>query len=114
MSIAPGMTFNAGNQIQTTQGAGQAADFISGGVGFMNNGRLALDSAAPAANANFDQGIAQNASGAYHFTTTPSASDTWIAGVRVSALGQLVIQTAAVVDYSNGQGITTPGRLAAI
>lgn len=108
------MTFNGGDQIQTTQGAGQVPDFISGGVGFMNTGRLALDSNAPAANANFDQGIAQNVSGAYHFTVTPNASDGWIAGVRVSALGQLVIQTVAVANYSNGQGITAAGRLAAI
>lgn len=108
------MNFNGANQIQTTQGAGQTADFISGGIGFLNTGRIPLDTNVPAANANFDQGIAQNASGAYHMTVTPNASDVWIAGVRVSALGQLVVQTAAVTDFSNGQGYTASGRLAAI
>lgn len=109
------MTFNGSDQVQTTQGAGQAADFISGGIGFMNNGRLALDSNAPAANATFDNGIAQNATGAIHFTTTVLGTDNFVSGLRVSALGQLVIQNAAVQVYNNGQGMRSAnGQLCAI
>jgi hypothetical protein len=80
----------------------------------MNNGSLALDTNAPAATPGFDQGIAQNASGAYHATVTPNATDVWIAGVRVSALGQLVIENAAQTGFSNGNPITANGRLAAV
>ena len=108
------MPFNGSGQVQTTQGAGQAADFISGGVGFMNNGRLAMDTNAPAAAPNFDQGIALNATGAVHVTTTSTGSDLWIAGIRVSTLGQIVIQNAAASTFSNGNPVTAAGRFAAI
>lgn len=108
--IAPGMKFGAGGRIAATIGVGTVADFINQGVGFMNGGNLAIDTGAPAGSVN-DEGIAQNASGAFYGTVTPNATDTWIAGVRVSAAGALIIESADAATFSNGNGITAAGNL---
>lgn len=107
--IAPGMVFGAGGRCAATIGVGTVADFINEGVGFKTGGNLALDTGAPAGT-NFDNGILQNASGCFYATVTPSGSDGYISGVRVSALGQLVIESLDATSFSSGNPITAAGN----
>lgn len=109
--IVPGMTFGAGGRVAATIGAGTVADFVNQGVGFMNNGNVAMDSNAPSGT-GFDAGLAQNASGALFVTTVPAGTDVYNLGVRVSALGQLVIESADAVVFSSGNPITAAGNFA--
>ena len=110
MSVAPGMTFNGSGQVNATTGAGTVPNFINQGVGFMANGNLALDTAAPAGTL-FDNGIAQSAAGAFYATVTPAGTDVFAAGVRVSTLGQIVVEVAVPTSFSNGNPVTANGRL---
>jgi hypothetical protein len=109
--IVPGLTFGAGSRVAATIGAGTTADFINQGVGFMNGGNLAIDTNVPAVGV-YDGGIAQNASGAIHGTTVQAATDVWVQGVRVSALGQLIYESADAATFSSGNPITAAGNFA--
>lgn len=108
--LVPGLTINAG-RVLITVGAAIAPNFFNQGVGFLNDGRLPLDSDAPAGN-SYRSGIRQNAAGAFYGTTSVSASDVYSGGVRLSALGQLVYADAASTAFSNGNPITATGALA--
>ena len=112
MSLAPGSTFTGTGQTKVTAGAGQAPNFINNGVGFMNDGSIAINTSTPGATVQYDGGIAQSAAGAFHGTTTPAGTDVYAAGVRVSALGQIVYEVAVATSYSNGNGVTANGRFA--
>ena len=80
----------------------------------MNDSSLALDTNVPGAGVLFNDGIAINSSGAYFATVTFLATDVAAGGVRVSALGQLVIEAAVPTVFSSGNGITANGRLATV
>lgn len=108
--LAPGMTITSG-QIVTTAGAGQVPDFYNQGVGFMNDGSLALDTDTPDGT-TYRNGIRQNADGAFYVTTDTDPSDVWIGGLRVSAIGQLVGEVGVATGYSNGNPVATGGGLA--
>lgn len=109
--LAPGATLSAAGRLFATIGLGTTADFISGGVGFKNNGSVALDTSAPAGNV-FDGGIAQNASGAFYAKITQAGTDIFNSGLRCSVLGQIIIESADAASFSNGNGITAAGNLA--
>jgi hypothetical protein len=112
--LAPGAILSATGNLPITAGAGQVPNYINQGVGFMNNGSVAIDTNVPAAAATFNGGIAQSAAGALHGTVAPAGTDGTIAGIRVSALGQVVYEAAAAVLFSSGNGITSNGRLATV
>lgn len=107
--IVPGLTFGAGGRTAATIGLGTVANFLNQGFGFMNNGNLALDTN-PVSGAVGNSGFAQNASGAIFATVTPSGSDVYIDGVRVSITGQLVIESADAASFSSGNPITAAGN----
>lgn len=107
--IVPGLTFGAGGRVAATIGAGTSADFLNQGFGFKTGGNLALDTNAPSGTVG-NSGLAQNASGAIFATTTPLGTDGYIEGVRVSALGQLVIESADAATFSSGNPITAAGN----
>ena len=107
--IVPGLTFGAGGRTAATISPGQVADFLNQGFGFMNNGNLALDTNAVSGSVG-NSGFAQNASGAIFATVTPNATDGYIAGVRVSATGQLVIESADAATFANGNPISAAGN----
>lgn len=109
--IAPGMVFGAGDRVAATIGAGTVPDFFNQGVGFKTGGNLAFDTNAPAS-PGYDGGVAQSAAGAFHSTTVQSGTDVFISGLRVSALGQLVIESANAVTYVNGNPVTAAGNFA--
>lgn len=109
--LAPGMVFGAGDRIAATIGAATIPDFFNEGVGFKTGGNLAFDSNAPAS-PGYDGGVAQSAAGAYHTTTVQSGTDIFISGLRISALGQILIESANAVAYVNGNPITAAGNLA--
>lgn len=110
--LVPGMTFVSG-RVFITAGAGQSPDFINEGIGFMNDGSVAVNTDAPGATVQFDGGIALSPAGAVYGTTSQNATDVWVnGGIRVSAAGQLVYESAAAVDYNNGNPLTAAGNFA--
>jgi hypothetical protein len=106
------MTFVSG-RVFATVGAGQAPDFINEGIGFMNDGSIAINTDAPGATVQYDSGIALSPAGAIYGTTAQAATDVWVdGGIRVSAIGQLIYEQAAAVDYNNGNPLTAAGNFA--
>lgn len=112
MAIAPGLTISSG-RVSITAGAGQVPNFISQGVGFMNNGSLALDTNAVAGNVQ-DNGFAMNASGALYGTLSTAGTDDYQAGARRSAAGAVVYVVGAATQYGNGNPQGANGELACI
>lgn len=110
--LAPGMLF-VGTQVDVTIGAAQAPNFINEGIGFMNDGSLAIDSDAPAGEF-YKAGLRLNAAGAIYGTTVAAAGDVWNEGVRMSSLGQLVYEVAAAVAFNNGNPLTAAGLFAVV
>lgn len=107
--LCPGMVFGAGGRIAATIGAATAATSINQGVGFIG-GNLALDTNAPTP-ISFTKGIAQNASGAFFaIVGTHLATDTFVEGIRVSALGQIVVESADAAGFASGNPITATGN----
>jgi hypothetical protein len=105
------MIFGAGSRIAATIGLGTAAAQILQGFGFMANGNLALDTTVVPVPISFTKGIAQNASGAaFAIIATQQATDTFIEGIRVSALGQIVIESADAAGFASGNPITAAGN----
>lgn len=106
------MIFGAGGRIAATISIGQAANFISQGFGFMNNGNLALDTTVVPAPVSFTKGIAQNATGAAFAVVGQLATDVFVEGIRVSVLGQIVIESADAATFANGNPVTAAGNFA--
>lgn len=105
------MTFGAGGRIAATIGLATVADFISQGFGFNTNGNLSLDTTVVPVPVSFTKGIAQNASGAaFAIVATQQATDTFVEGIRVSALGQIVIESADAAGFASGNPITAAGN----
>lgn len=108
--LAPGMSFSS-SRVNTTIGAGTAADFINQGVGFMNNGDLAIDTDTPTGT-NWKAGIRLNSTGAIYGTTSTAGTDVFVEGLRVSEDGAVVYESAATSFFNNGNPYTSNGRLA--
>lgn len=112
MSLVPGLEISS-DRVDVTVAAGADPDFFNQGVGFFNDGTLAIDSNAPSGS-NYRNGIRQNANGAFYGTTSTAGTDVYVSGLRVSAAGQLVYAVAATQNYVNGNPIRTTGALATI
>lgn len=110
--LTPGLLFSSG-RVAITAGAAQVPDYLNQGVGFMNNGTLAIDTDAPTGSA-YVCGVRLSAAGAVYGTTTAGGSDVWVGGLRVSPTGQLVYESAAATGYNNGNPLTSNGRFATI
>lgn len=108
--LAPGSVFSSG-RVDITAGAGQTPDYFNQGVGFMDDGSLAIDTNAPAGSI-FRAGIRQSAAGAFYGTTSVNGTDVWVGGIRVSASGQIVYESAAPTSFQNGNPVTSNGRFA--
>lgn len=110
--LAPGSVLSAAGRLFATIGANTLPDFFNEGIGYMNNGSVAMDT-----NVNnsfiYSGGLAQNLAGALFVTLTQDASDIFVNGLRVSIIdnGALVIEGADAVNFSNGNGITAAGNL---
>ncbi len=108
--FAPGTTFSAAGRVNATVGAATAADFVNEGVGFMNNGNVAMDSDPPSGN-SYKEGTRLNATGAVFVTVSTDPSDIWLSGLRHSTSGQLVIESADPTFWNNGDPLTAAGVL---
>lgn len=109
--LVPGMTFTAGGRVNATIGATTVATSQGlGGFGFIG-ANLAIDTDAPAG-ATFVKGFRLNASGALYGTVTPTVTDAWVEGIRVSALGQIVYESADPVTFASGNPVTAAGNFA--
>lgn len=103
--LAPGATFTNG-KLKVSGGSAKVPDFINQGVGFMNDGSVAIDTDSPTGS-RYRAGIRQNASGAFFATATTSGTDIYIGGIRVSTAGALVYENdGTVLGYSNGNPYT--------
>jgi hypothetical protein len=109
--LVPGMTFTAGGRTNATIGATTVATSQNqGGFGFIG-ANLAIDTDAPAGT-SFVKGFRLNASGALYGKTAQLATDAWIEGIRVSALGQIVYESADPDHFASGNPITPAGNFA--
>jgi hypothetical protein len=98
-------------RVNISAGLAKVADRIVEGIGRMNDGSLAIDTAAPSGS-NYSRGFRLNSSGAIFGTTATAGTDQWIEGLRVSSLGQLVYEVAASTSFVNGNPLTANGRFA--
>lgn len=112
MAVANGLTISGG-RVSITAGAGQVPNFLNQGVGFMNNGSLALDTNAPAGGI-YNNGFAVSANGALYGTTVLSGTDDYQAGARRSAAGAVVYVVGAATQVNNGNPQDAAGTLACI
>jgi len=112
MAFAPGMLISGGN-VSVTAAAGQTPDFFNQGVGFMNNGSLAIDTNA-VAGIQTTNGFAQSPAGAFYGTTAVTATDDYQAGFRRTATGAVVYTLGAATRQANGTPQDANGALAAV
>ena len=103
----------SGDRVTVTAAPGQVPDFISQGLGFMNNGSLAIDTNAVAGPAAVN-GLSQSAAGALYGTTALAGTDDYQAGLRRSAAGALVYVVGASSQYVNGNPVDANGALATL
>jgi hypothetical protein len=108
--LVPGVVFTSG-RVDITAGPGQTPDFINQGFGFMNDGSLAVDTDAPSGGA-FYKGFHMSDSGAVFGTTTRAGTDDFHEGIRRTTDGQLVYESAAAVEYSSRNPVTSNNAFA--
>lgn len=107
--LVPGMTFTAAGRTNATIGATTVATSQNqGGFGFIGV-NLAIDTDAPAGT-TFVKGFRLNGSGALYGTTAQVATDQWVEGIRVSAIGQIVYESADPVIFASGNPVTAAGN----
>lgn len=109
--LFPGCAKDATGQVLVTVGSGTTPAYFSGGVGYMANSSVAMDSGTPTGS-YYLAGLRRSASGAVYCTSTSASTDAYIQGVRVTALGQVVIAVGAPVAQSSGNPVSATGVLA--
>lgn len=90
--------------------SGSAPQGINAGVGYRSDGSVCT-----ADLGTVDAiigGIGVSSAGVVATTTSTTGTDTYIQGVRVSAAGRVVVESAAPVGVVNGNPITASGALA--
>jgi len=109
--LVPGLQFVAGDRTFAAIGAAPAVSFISGGFGWFSPQAICIDTDAPAGS-TFCKGFRLNASGAVYGTTVQAADDQWVEGIRVSAIGQIVYESADAANFASGNPVTAAGNFA--
>ncbi len=110
--LVPGLLFSSG-RVVITAGVGQVPDYINQGLGFMNDGSLAVDTDTPAGS-NYRAGFYISAAGAIYgveeAASNPSHS---IQGLLVEANGRLIYDAAMAIEaVVNGNPVDSDGVLA--
>lgn len=104
--LAPGMTITS-DRVLVTIAPGIVPDFFNNGVGFMANGSIAIDDAAPAGDHYF-AGYRRNSAGAFHgvdflLDNSPVA---YLQGLPVATGGVLIFNLLVAHDtYVNGNPV---------
>jgi len=114
--LSPGTLLDpATGRLRIIAGANPAVNgTMPGGFAFGLNGRLCINTSAPAGT-NYIKGIRTTTAGAIYGTTTVTpATDEFVAGVRVAASGALVYELAVAQEHVGADPIRTNGALAAI
>lgn len=109
--LAPNGTFTAAGRFNAVASAGPTPSVFVGGLGFDTGVNLLIDTNAVAANTNRDQGIAQSAAGAIYGSTTVTATDVIVNGMRVSTTGALIYVQANPTQIVNGNPFDANGAL---
>lgn len=110
--LVPGLTFTSG-RVEITAGAGIVPNFFNQGLGFMNDGSLAVDTDVPTGSV-YRAGFRISPNGAIYgvdeAASTPSHS---IQGLLVEASGRLIYDSVMAIDvYTSGNPVDTDGVLA--
>ena|SRR6187549_4231807 len=82
------------------------------GFGYTSVDALVLDIVNPPQ--SFVKGVGVRTDGSVCATTATTGSDTFIEGVRVTAAGLLVVESAAPTNATSGNPVTATGALAII
>lgn len=104
--LAPGMTI-VSDRVLTTIATDIVPDFFNNGVGFMNNGSVAIDDAVPAGDFYF-AGYRRNASGAFYGVDflIDNFVGSYQQGIPLSVFGQIIYNLLADFDvYVNGNPV---------
>lgn len=104
--LAPGMTINS-DRVLATIATDIVPDFFNNGVGFMNNGSIAVDDAVPAGDFYF-AGYRRNASGAFYGVDflIDNAPACYQQGIPLSVTGQIIYNLLVAHDvYVNGNPV---------
>lgn len=99
--LVPGLRFSASGRIIIELGLDAIPAFYNQGVGFQADGSLLLDLEVPTGD-HYRAGIRQSPRGVFYTTIIPSAEDTYIQGIRISPLGQIVHGLLDPLFYFNG------------
>lgn len=95
----------------TTATAGVVHHYTAG-FGYTSADALVLDIVNPPQ--SFIKEVGVRSDGSVCATTTTSGSDTYSEGVRISAAGLLVVESAASTGVTSGNPVTATGALAIV
>jgi hypothetical protein len=104
--LAPGMTIS-GDKVLATIAPDIVPDFFNNGVGFMNNGSVAIDDAVPAGDFYF-AGYRRNGSGAFYGVDflIDNFVGNYNQGIPLSVSGQIIYNLLSTHDvYVNGNPV---------
>lgn len=105
--LAPGMTIVNG-RIRATIANGILPDFFNNGVGFMNNGSIAIDDGAPAAGTEYFAGFRRSPAGAFYGVDflVDNLPFGYIQGIPFASDGRLIFNLLVDADvYVNGNPV---------
>lgn len=114
--LVQGLTFLSplGNQVFITVSINPKPDYFAHGFGWMNDGSLAVNiSPVPhGTSVSYNKGFAFGPKGAVYATPTQSSDDVYLEGIRVSAMGALVLEANLADTYHSGNALILDGCLA--
>lgn len=102
-----GGTYSSDRLVVNSAGA---VDHVVAGFAYTASNELVTDTANDPQ--NWIKGIGVRNTGAVCTTTSTAGTDTYIEGVRVSAAGKLVVESAAPANFASGNPVTATGALA--
>lgn len=104
--LAPGMTITS-DRVLVTIATGIVPDFFNNGVGFMNNGSIAIDDDTPAGSDYF-AGIRRNSSGAFYGVDflVDNSPLSYVQGIPLALGGRIIFNLLVAHDvYVNGNPV---------
>jgi hypothetical protein len=104
--------FTGGLRVFAAIGSAPSVSFIGQGFGFFSSGGAICIDTDPPSTTLYNKGFRVNLSGAIYGTTVQSATDVWFEGLRRSALGQIIYESADAAYFVNGNPITAAGNFA--
>jgi hypothetical protein len=108
--LAPQAIFTAAGRVTAIFSAAPTPALFIDGIGFGAAGEVVFDSNGPAGS-NFLAALLRSATGAIYATTTLSATDVFLGGLRIALSGALVVVQANPLLVQNGNPLDANGAL---